>query len=82
MSQSCKTCNSCGMPLERPEDCAKGDLSSAFCVHCTHPDGKLKSYKEVHEGMTNYLIHSQGLDADAAKQMAENELKKYPAWKK
>lgn len=70
------------MPLERAEDCPSGNMQSDICIHCAHPDGTLKPYNEVLEGMTGYLIHSQGLDPKAARQMADVELKKHPAWQK
>lgn len=76
----CNSCSSCGMPLQKPSDHALANEKIPYCNHCTKSDGSLKSYEEVLEGTKGYFIHSQGLAPQAAQKMAENLLKKQPAW--
>lgn len=80
--KKCESCTSCGMPFQQPSDHALADASNPFCTHCARDDGSLKSYEEVLEGTKGYFMHSQGLDPQAAKRMAETLLKKQPAWLK
>lgn len=80
MKGKCESCTSCGMPFERAEDHALGDENIPYCKYCTREDGTLKSYEEVLEGMSNYLVHSQGIDKTKASLMAKQILAKLPAW--
>ena len=75
------TCISCGMPMDKPEDFAAGDMTKNFCLHCASPDGTLKSYDEALEGMTMFMVQSQGLDTEAARNAAAQMMAKLPAWK-
>lgn len=76
-----KSCISCGMPLQKPEDYPLGDTSKDFCVHCARTDGELKSYDEALAGMTAFICQSQGLDEAAARTAAKTMMAKMPAWK-
>jgi len=76
-----KTCISCGMPLERPEHFPDGDVTKDWCVHCARDDGSLKSYDEALIGMTGFIVHSQGIDEEAARQAAQTMMAQLPAWK-
>lgn len=81
MEKKCESCNSCGMVFQKPSDHALGREDIEYCVYCTDSNGKLKSYADVFGGMVGYLEHSQGLDRNAAENMAEEVLLKLPAWK-
>ncbi|MBE6906901.1 MAG: AraC family transcriptional regulator [Ruminococcaceae bacterium] len=76
-----KTCIACGMPMTKPSDFAMGDESKDYCVYCARPDGTMQSYPEKVEGTTEFLIRTQGLDKEAAHEMAIRTLAKLPAWK-
>jgi len=76
-----KTCVSCGMPMNKPDDFAAGDDSKDFCVYCARPDGSLKSYDEALVGMTGFVVQTQGLDEGAAREAAKAMMAKMPAWK-
>lgn len=80
MAEACKCCAACGMEFTRPEDHALGDVSSIYCRECANPDGSLKSYQEVHALITKAFIRSQGIDREAAKEMASELMAKLPAW--
>lgn len=81
MNKRCESCNSCGMPLEKPEDYALGDIQTKYCVYCTDSKGHLKTFDEILEGMTTFLMSSQGLAKEAAHRMAQEVLETLPAWK-
>lgn len=76
-----KVCISCGMPMRNNEDFPNGDTTLDYCVYCARPDGTMKSWEEAVEGMTAFLVESQGLDKKVARDMAETNLAKLPAWK-
>src|SRR6266481_5417094 len=35
MAEKCISCGSCGMPMEKPEDFALGDVTQPYCAWCT-----------------------------------------------
>ncbi|NUP13300.1 MAG: AraC family transcriptional regulator [Polyangiaceae bacterium] len=74
-------CIACGMPMMRAEDHALSDTSKEYCKHCARPDGSMRSYDEAVVGMTQWMVRTQGIDAEVAKQMAVETLKSLPAWK-
>lgn len=77
-----KNCIACGMPMEKASDFAMNDTGKDYCVHCAKPDGSMHSFEEKKEGLTNFIIKTQGFDRDAAGKMAESMMKKLPAWQK
>ena len=80
VSKTAKNCLSCGMPLTKREDFGGGNPANIYCVHCSNPDGSLKSYEEVHEGMVNFMMMSQNMDRDTAEKAAREHMAKMPAW--
>jgi uncharacterized glyoxalase superfamily protein PhnB len=80
VSKTSKICMSCGMPLAKPEDFGGGNPESLYCVHCSKPDGSLKSYEEVFAGMTNFMMTNQNMNKETAEQAAKEYLAKMPAW--
>ncbi|MBC8062448.1 MAG: zinc ribbon domain-containing protein [Clostridiaceae bacterium] len=76
-----KKCIACGMPMETQKDFAMGDEQKDYCIYCARPDGSMQSYEEKLESMTGFIIRTQGLDKNAAKQVANSMLVKLPAWK-
>jgi uncharacterized glyoxalase superfamily protein PhnB len=73
-------CLSCGMPMTKPEDFGGGNPENKYCVHCSHPDGSLKSYEEALEGMTGFMMSSRNLDKETAERAARDYMSKMPAW--
>jgi hypothetical protein len=74
-------CISCGMSLEKPEDRAAQDPDRDYCLHCARPDGSMKSYDEVLEGMAGFMVKTQGLAEAPAREAARAMMAKLPAWK-
>lgn len=82
MKQKCKSCASCGMPLEKPADFALGDITREYCAYCTDKGGKLLPFKTVQKICADYYVESQGVTLEAANKMATDLLMAQPAWKK
>jgi len=79
-SKTAKTCISCGMPMTKAEDFGGGDTANLYCIHCSRPDGSLKSYDEVLQGMTEFIMNSQKLNKASAERTAKEHMAKMPAW--
>jgi len=80
VSKTIKACMSCGMPMTGLEDFGGGNPENLYCVYCSNPDGSLKSYEEVFEGMVNFMMTSQKMDRDTAKSAGKEHMTKMPAW--
>jgi uncharacterized glyoxalase superfamily protein PhnB len=80
ISRAVKTCMSCGMPMTRVEDFGGGNPENLYCAHCSDPDGSLKSYKEVFEGMVNLMMMSQTVDRETAESAVKERMSSMPAW--
>ncbi len=80
VSKTTKNCMSCGMPMTKPEDFGGGNPANIYCVHCSNPDGSLKSYEDVFEGMVNFMMMSQKMDRKTAESAAKEYMAKMPAW--
>jgi uncharacterized glyoxalase superfamily protein PhnB len=73
-------CQSCGMPMVSLGDYGGGKTGNLYCIPCCHPDGSLKTYEEVLDGMINYMMSSQKMDRSAAGKAAREYLSIMPAW--
>ncbi len=71
---------SCGMPMAALEDFGGGRTDNTFCAHCTTPDGSLKSYDEVLEGMIGFMMTTRKMDRAAAEGAAREYMSGMPAW--
>lgn len=61
------------MPSPTPRD--------PYCLNCARPDGSMKSYEEVLDGMVAFLVRTQALDATAARVIATRMLSGQAAWR-
>lgn len=74
-------CIACGMPLSAPEDHAMGDPAKDYCVHCARPDGTMVSRDEARQGLTAFMVKTQGIDEAAAERAVDHLMAELPAWK-
>lgn len=82
-------CQSCGMPMITPRDYGGEDEKNDRCKNCSNKDGSHKSYEEVLENMTNFMLSEEGIQMSEikynskkeAQNAAKNYLSKMPAWK-
>jgi len=79
-SRTAKICLSCGMPMTKPEDFGGGNPENLYCVHCSRPNGTLKSYEEALKGMTNFMMSTMNMDRKTAEAAAKEHMTKMPAW--
>ncbi len=77
-----KNCLSCGMPMTKLEDFGGGNSANIYCVNCANPNGSLKSYEEVSEGMANFMMKIQNMDKETAEKAAKEYMAKMPAWER
>lgn len=77
-----KECIACGMPMEKESDYPGGDMQKDYCVYCARKDGTMRSFEEAKEGMTHFIMKTQGFDETAAEKIAVNSMRRLPAWKK
>jgi hypothetical protein len=75
-----KTCIACGMPMVKAEEFAMGDTAKDYCIYCARPDGSMQSYEEKLDGMTKFIIKTQGFEEKAAGAAAREMMAKLPAW--
>jgi hypothetical protein len=75
-----KFCESCGMPLERKEDCAQGDENAQFCVYCVNADGRVKACEEVFQGGVQFFMDSLGGDRAEAEKITRKNMSQQPYW--
>jgi uncharacterized glyoxalase superfamily protein PhnB len=80
VSKAVKACMSCGMPMAKLQDFGGGNPENLYCVYCSNPDGSLKSYKEVFEGMVKFMMMSQKMDRETAESAARDRMSEMPAW--
>ncbi len=77
-----KSCIACGMPMKVKSDFALEDESKDYCKFCARPDGTMQSYEEKLDNLTGFIIKTQGLEKEVAKNAAGAMMAKLPAWKK
>lgn len=76
-----KTCIACGMPMKEAAEFAMGDVTKDYCVHCSRPDGTMQSYEEKLASLSSFIVRTQGLDGEVARNAARQMMSKLPAWK-
>jgi hypothetical protein len=75
-----KICIACGMPMEKASDHAMGDETKDYCKFCARADGSMQNYEEKLEGLTGFIVNTQGLDSGMARKAAAQMMAKLPAW--
>ncbi len=80
VSGTARTCLSCGMPMNNPEDFGGENPENIYCVHCADRDGSLKSYVEVFRSMVNFMMMFQKMDNETAEKAVKAHIAKMPAW--
>jgi Putative zinc ribbon domain len=75
------TCTSCGLPMLMDEYHARGDRKIDWCRFCADPAGKLYSYNQTLERLTEIMAKTHGLDVIEARPLIAAQLAKLPAWR-
>ena len=74
-------CQSCGMPLDKPEDHGGGDVNNPFCKYCTDERGKLLPKDQVRAKMVQFYIEKQKKTQEEAEKLTDQLMEAMPAWK-
>ena len=77
----CPSCGSCGFPMRAPADFAGGKIDAPYCSTCGDAKGRLRPFNAVLQANADYFVREQGVDSDAAREMARALLVSMPAWK-
>jgi hypothetical protein len=80
-TEQTKRCVACGMPMAAAEDFAQADTAKDYCRYCARPDGSMQSYPEKLEGLSAFIVRTQGLDPAVARETARAMMSALPAWK-
>ena len=67
-------CVACGMPLTKPDDFGNKNTHSKTCIHCTRPDGQVKSCDEVFAGGLVFFQNAFGVKEDLAKRLTRKNM--------
>lgn len=68
--------------MKTVEEHGGGDVNNPYCKYCTDAEGKLKSRKEVREGMIQFYMNSQGKPRGETEKFVDEKMRKMPAWKR
>lgn len=74
-------CQSCGMPMDKPEDFGGGRPGNSYCRHCTDDQGDLLPRDVVREKMIKFQRQSLGKTEEQAGADVDKHLALMPAWK-
>jgi hypothetical protein len=81
MEEQPRFCESCGMPLMKKEDFAKGDENLNFCLYCVDENGEVKSCEEIFEGGVVYFMSQFKGDRKMAEKITRKNMSRLPYWK-
>ncbi|MBN1176977.1 MAG: VOC family protein [Dehalococcoidales bacterium] len=73
-------CQSCGMPMTSPAEHGGGYKENLYCVNCCDTSGSLRSFEEVLESMTGFMMESRKMERKEAEIAARQYLAMMPAW--
>ncbi len=74
-------CSSCGMPMKNKEDHALSDETKDYCKYCADENGNLRSYDEVLENWSNFIVKSEDISKEEAVRQVKKQMEKLSAWK-
>lgn len=82
-------CESCGIRLMKKEDHGSNNLQNKWCINCCNSDGSHKPREDVKKNIVRlfmsidaYKVMGEKLTQEEAEQLAEEYMKKMPAWSK
>lgn len=73
-------CESCAIPMHKPEDHGAGDIANKYCKYCA-PDGKLRNREEVRQGWIKAVMRWEKISLQEAEKKVDEAMPKMPAWK-
>jgi len=74
-------CQSCGMPMENPQDHADADATSDFCHYCmVKGEFVVKDAASMKDHMVEMYMQQMGVSKEEAAEKAEATLKRLRRW--
>jgi hypothetical protein len=78
-----KSCIACSMPLNSLKEIGCEVSDGWVCVHCSTPDGKVKSCEEVFEGGVQFFMGvTDKVDRSLAEKLTRKNMNRLPYWQK
>jgi hypothetical protein len=68
------------MPMASIENFGGHNITNKYCVYCTDEKGALKSFDLKKKEMIEFIVKTKNLSLAQAEQLAEQTMKKMPAW--
>lgn len=73
-------CQSCGMPMDKPEDHGGGRPDNPYCKYCADAQGNLLPRETVKQNMVQFYIQKMGKTPDEAAVEVDKIMATMPAW--
>lgn len=73
-------CQSCGMPMDKPEDHGGGRLDNPYCKYCTDIQGNLLPRETVRQNMIQFYTQKMGKTPEEAGIEVDKIMATMPAW--
>jgi hypothetical protein len=71
------------MPLNDPKEIGSEVQDGSVCIHCSMPDGKVKSCEEVFEGGVQFFLGAvPGTDRALAERLTRKNMNGLPYWQR
>lgn len=74
-------CQSCGMPMDKPEDHGGGKPGNPCCKYCTDSQGNLLPRETVRSKMIQFQMQKLGKTQEQAGKDVDQQMALMPAWK-
>jgi hypothetical protein len=75
-------CQSCGMPMQKPDDYGGGRMGNAYCKYCTDGQGNLLPQGVVREKMIKFQMKSLNKSQEQAAEDVDKHMALMPAWQR
>jgi len=73
-------CQSCGMPMDKPEDHGGGRPDNLYCKYCTDAQGNLLPRETVKQNMIQFYTQKMGKTPDEAAIEVDKIMATMPVW--
>ncbi len=74
-------CQSCGMPMDKPEVHGGGDANNPFCKYCTDDQGNLLPKETVRTNMIQLYKDKQSKSQEEAEKLTDQLMGSMSTWK-
>lgn len=75
-------CQSCGMPMSRPEDFADKNINSEYCLYCMRNGKFVGTREDIEKKMVSIFQQTMEIPKEEAKQKVIETLSTLKRWRK